>query len=303
MAMTVLCGTDFSGLATEAARVAGLMARASGQDLYLVHVLPAELPPPDSKSRLGQAGLAVDRLAWEAETLQVPGLPIVTDVMRGAADEALVKRARELGATLIVVGAMRHRVVDRWVLGSCADATAREAPLPVLVVRAAEPFSEWLVNGRALKVLVGCEAGPSSDGALGWAGALRKIGPIDLVVARLVVPGEENQRVGVSGPGMGVALLPETKAKLLEELCARKRSLLGDGDIAVRLQVIPALGRLDRQLVTAAEELGVDLVVVGSHHREGFRRWWHGSVSGGVLHSAPMSVAVVPILESGPADS
>jgi nucleotide-binding universal stress UspA family protein len=298
--MTVLCGTDFSHLATEAARVAGLIARASGQDLHLVHVLPAESLHPDTGSRPGQSGFPVDRLAWEAETLQVAGLPIVTDVMHGRPDEALVKRAGELGATLIVIGAVGHRAIDRWVLGSCADSTAREASVPVLVVRAAEPFVEWLVKGKALKVVVGFEPGPSSDGGLSWAGALGKIGPIDLVVARLVVPGEENRRRGFSGPGMGVALLPETEARLLEELGARKRSLLGDGDMAVRLQVIPALGRLDRQLVVAAEELGADLIVVGSHQREGFRRWWHGSVSGGVLHAASVSVAIVPVRGSGP---
>lgn len=300
MAVTVLCGTDFSRLATEAARVAGLIARASGQDLHLVHVLPAESLHPDTGSRPGQSGFPVDRLAWEAETLQVAGLPIVTDVMHGRPDEALVKRAGELGATLIVIGAVGHRAIDRWVLGSCADSTAREASVPVLVVRAAEPFVEWLVKGKALKVVVGFEPGPSSDGGLSWAGALGKIGPIDLVVARLVVPGEENRRRGFSGPGMGVALLPETEARLLEELGARKRSLLGDGDMAVRLQVIPALGRLDRQLVVAAEELGADLIVVGSHQREGFRRWWHGSVSGGVLHAASVSVAIVPVRGSGP---
>jgi len=298
--MTVLCGTDFSHLATEAARVAGLIARASGQDLHLVHVLPAESLHPDTRSRPGQSGFPVDRLAWEAETLQVAGLPIVTDVMHGRPDEALVKRAGELGATLIVIGAVGHRAIDRWVLGSCADSTAREASVPVLVVRAAEPFVEWLVKGKALKVVVGFEPGPSSDGGLSWAGALGKIGPIDLVVARLVVPGEENRRRGFSGPGMGVALLPETEARLLEELGARKRSLLGDGDMAVRLQVILALGRLDRQLVVAAEELGADLIVVGSHQREGFRRWWHGSVSGGVLHAASVSVAIVPVRGSGP---
>jgi len=301
--MTVLCGTDFSHLATEAARVAGLIARASGQDLHLVHVLPAESLPPDTGSRTGQSGFPVDRLAWEAETLQVAGLPIVTDVMRGRPDEALVKRAGELGATLIVIGAVGHRTIDRWVLGSCADATAREASVPVLVVRAAEPFVEWLVKEQPLKVVVGVEAGPSSDRGLAWAGALRRIGPIDLVLARLVVPGEENRRLGIAGPGMGIALLPETEARLLEELRARQRLLLGDSDVAVGLKVIPALGRLDRHLVTAAEELGADLIVVGSRHREGFRRWWHGSVSGGVLGAAPMSVAVVPVVESGPTDS
>jgi nucleotide-binding universal stress UspA family protein len=301
--MTVLCGTDFSPLATEALRVAGLVARGSGQDLHLVHVLPADSLRPVTGSGPAQPRFLEDRLALEAETLQVAGLPIVTEVLHGRPDEALVKRAGELGATLIVIGAVGHRTIDRWVLGSCADATAREASVPVLVVRAAEPFVEWLVKEKLLKVVVGVEAGPSSDRGLAWAGALRSIGPIDLVLARLVVPGEENRRLGISGPGMGIALLPETEARLLEELRARQRLLLGDSDMAVGLQVIPALGRLDRHLVAAAADLEVDLVVVGSHHREGFRRWWHGSVSSGVLGAAPMSVAVVPVLESGPADS
>jgi nucleotide-binding universal stress UspA family protein len=95
---------------------------------------------------------------------------------------------------------------------------------------------------------------------------------------------------------MGISLFPAALAGLLEELRSRKASLLGDRE--ARLQVIPALGRMDRHLVAAAEELGGDLVVVGSHQREGFRRWWHGSVSSGVLHGAPMSVAVVPVRPS-----
>jgi nucleotide-binding universal stress UspA family protein len=46
----------------------------------------------------------------------VAGLPIVTDVMRGRPDEALVKRAGELGATLIVIGAVGtgQSIVGCW---------------------------------------------------------------------------------------------------------------------------------------------------------------------------------------------
>jgi len=292
--VTVLCGTDFSPLATRAATVAGLMARAGGRRLHLVH---AVREPPPASDAPGPVPAASDwmRLAEEARRLRQLGVQVTEDILAGEPDEVLVQQAAGLEAWLIVLGAVGHRRVDRWLLGSCAERTAREATVPVLVVREDRSFEEWLVRGRPLRVLVGCEPGASSDAAAAWAAALGALGPLDLVVARLVLPGPENRRAGESGPGIGVRLYPDTEAALLDELRARTTKLLGDAP--VRLQINPALGRLDRHLVSVAEELGADLVVVGSHHREGFRRWWHGSVSSGVLHGSPMSVAVVPFCQ------
>lgn len=291
--MTIVCGTDFSSHAAQAVRVASLWARASGETLYLVHAVEPESGPAGEEPGPDQVDRIRRRLDDAAGPLKQLGLQPATEVVSGRPDEALVQEAGRLEAGLLVVGAVGHRAVERWLLGSCADRTAREAPLPVLVVREARPFEEWLVNGRALRVVVGCEEGPSSDRAVVWAGALGRLGTIDLCVARMALPGEENRRAGVSGEGMGVTLFPATQARLVEKLRDRTASLLGD--LAARLEVIPALGRTDQHLVGVAADLGADLVVVGSHQREGFRRWWHGSVSSGVLHGAPMSVAVVPV--------
>jgi nucleotide-binding universal stress UspA family protein len=96
-----------------------------------------------------------------------------------------------------------------------------------------------------------------------------------------------------------LALDAHTEAALLDELRGQTTPLLGA--MNVRLQVRTALGRIDQRLVAVAEELDSDLVVVGSHQREGFRRWWHGSASSGVLHSSPMSVGVVPFSATNPA--
>jgi nucleotide-binding universal stress UspA family protein len=286
--VTILCGTDFSRLGVRAATVAGLMARAGNRRLHLVHALrlPAEGagPAPDDRARL----------AKEAGRLRELSVQVSEDILWGEPDEALVREAARIEAGLIVVGAVGHRAVDRWLLGSCAARTAREAPVPVLVVREDRPFEDWLVHGRPLRILTGCEPGASSDAAVAWAGSLGALAPLDLIVVRLVLPGPENRRVGETGPGMGLSLYPDTEVALLDELRARTTRLLGQSP--VRLRVHPAFGRLDQHLVSVAEEAEADLVVVGSHHREGFRRWWHGSVSSGVLHGAPMSVAVVPFL-------
>lgn len=284
--MTILCGTDFSPPAAQAVRVAGLLAGRAGLGLHLAHVLRGESPSETPE----QARQALDR---EARGRMPPGLEPVAEVLAGLPDAALVECARQLHAGLLVVGAVGHRGIDRWLLGSCAERTAGEAPMPVLVVRNARPFEEWLLGGRALRVMVGCDEGPSSDAALVWAGGLARLGPIELVVTQLVRPDEENRRVGFSGPGMGITLCPEALTRLLETLGARQRSLAGA--VEAQLQVIPTLGRFDQLLVASAEKFGADLLVVGSRQREGLGRWWHGSVSSGVLHGAPMSVAIVPV--------
>lgn len=288
--MTILCGTDFSPLASEAVRVAGFLAQRAGQGLHLAHVLGSESPWQTTDR-------AQKDLEEQAARLIPAALQPALDVLTGLPDAALVECARQLHAELIVVGAVGHRALDRWLLGSSAGRTAREAPMPVLVVRNARPFEEWLSGGRALRVMVGCEEGPGSDGALAWAGEFARLGPVELVLIQLVRPEEENRRVGFTGPGMGITLCPKALTRLLERLGARQRSLAGA--VKARLEVVPTLGRFDQPMVAAAEEFGADLLVVGSHQREGFRRWWHGSVSSGVLNGAPMSVAVVPVQAAG----
>jgi nucleotide-binding universal stress UspA family protein len=125
-----------------------------------------------------------------------------------------------------------------------------------------------------------------------WAAHLTDLGAIDLTVLQLVLPETENRRLQVSGPGTWIKLSPETMRQLHEELRLAVAPLIGE--LPARLTVKPALGRTDIPLVLEAQDAEADLVVVGSHQRKGFQRWWHGSVSSGVLHGAPMSVAVVP---------
>jgi len=58
-------------------------------------------------------------------------------VVDGAAAEALIAAARERRADLLVLGSHGRRGIQRFFLGSVAAAVVRAAPLPVLVVRAA----------------------------------------------------------------------------------------------------------------------------------------------------------------------
>ena len=282
----VLCGTDFSPLAAKAATVAGLWSRRLGGEVHLLH---AGVPTRQGWDTTWER----NQLAMEASRLQDLGVSVAgADVVIGHPDEVLAEAAARLAADLVVLGATGHRLADRWLLGSVAARTARESPVPVLVVRGLEPFVAWLEGKRALRVVAGYERGESAAHALRWAADLPRLGAVDLTVVQLVLPGTENRRLNVSGPGIGVELSPESKGQLLEELRLAVAPLVGD--VPARLTVAPALGRTDIHLVLEAQQAEADLVVVGSHQRKGFQRWWQGSVSSGVLHAAPMSVAVVP---------
>jgi nucleotide-binding universal stress UspA family protein len=286
--MRILCGTDFSPLATEAATVAALWSRRCGGDMHLLHAVGAA----DA-----DGAAARERLAREAERLRAFGATVGrADVVAGDADEVLAAEGSRRSADLIVVGAMGHRLSERWLLGSVAARTARDARVPVLVVRGAGPFERWLEGDRPLRIVVGFEQGGSAAAAVRWAAGLAPVSAIDLSVVHLVVPGEENRRLDAGGPGIGIELRPEAERLLREELRVAAAPLIGE--VLARLTVQGALGRTDVHLVMAAQEAKAELLVVGSRQHKGFHRWWIGSVSSGVLHAAPMSVAVVPFQSS-----
>ncbi|HEU4570142.1 MAG TPA: universal stress protein [Gemmatimonadales bacterium] len=166
--MRIVCGTDFSPAAAEAAEVAAHLAHRTGSTLHLVHaVLPPweptgpVTPPPGEAYPLEQA-----TLTEEAHRIGADGLHITTEVTAGAPDEVVTAAAGREGAHLVVLGATGHRAVDRWLLGSTAARAARESHVPVLVVRQPEGLHAWLDGKRPLRVLVGVEPGPSSDAAL-----------------------------------------------------------------------------------------------------------------------------------------
>jgi nucleotide-binding universal stress UspA family protein len=68
-------------------------------------------------------------------------------------------------------------------------------------------------------------------------------------------------------------------------------------DVAVTVSTEVLFGSPDSRIVETAEEMGADLIIVGSH---GYRRWARlllGSVSSSVVHHAPCSVMVVRVDE------
>lgn len=81
----------------------------------------------------------------------------------------------------------------------------------------------------------------------------------------------------------------EHAAKILSETCEKLEGICNN--LTVTSEVL--FGSPESRIVETAEEIGADLIVVGSH---GYSRWERlllGSVSQSVVHHAPCSVLVV----------
>lgn len=67
---------------------------------------------------------------------QTAGVDAVAQIRTGVPAESIVEAAREAKAELIVVGTHGRTGFERLVLGSVAERVVREAPCPVLTVKA-----------------------------------------------------------------------------------------------------------------------------------------------------------------------
>jgi nucleotide-binding universal stress UspA family protein len=290
--MTILCGTDFSEASAQALEVASLLAAKTKQPLHLVHALDV---PSEARSEGDQdpiLSFARTHLARRAEHLRRPGVHVECQVKVGAPDEVLRTVAGELSADLIVIGALGQRRSGTWQLGSHADRTAERTHVPVLVVRDAAPFEQWLSGARPLRIVLGVDASLSSETAGRWITDLSAFGPCEVVLTHLYWAPEEFQRVGLGGFRNWVDHDPELTRTLEQEYSERFAALFSAAKVSYRME--PHFGRIGDGLAALAETEHADLVVVGCHHRGALARAWEGSVSRHVLRCAGTSVACIP---------
>lgn len=281
--MRVLCGTDFSPASLDAGNIAALWALRTGGELHLIHAVP----------RAGGLDLPREALLAERERLRVIGGSVhATDLVVGDAEEVLAEEAVARRADLVVVGAVGRRGLRGRRAGTTADSTARDAPIPVLVVREPGLLEPWLRGLGSVRAVVGYEPGAGSLAAVRWTADLASLGPLDLRVISLVLPGPENRAAQATGPGLGLTLRPEVRTQLEAQLREAIAPCIGNCEATVLIR--ESLGRRDIPLVHEAETAQAAFLVVGSHQRRGFQRWWTGSVSSGVLHAASTNVVVVP---------
>lgn len=290
--MAIVCGTDLSPAAKEAATAAACLAARQRLPLHLVH---ATDPALAGQSALSEVERAERQLREQAEELRKLGAEVSVTVRAGTPDAVLVEMGRDVHARLLVVGAEGEQRGSGRRVGVHAERVAQRCGVAVLVVRDATPFRSWVQAARPLKVVLGVEPSFSTECAVKRLEELRAQGPCEVSAVRLFWPPTEFQRLGFSGARSYTDIDPIVTQVLVTELQQRLPSAS-----AYELRVEPHLGSLGERLAAIAGEAKADLIVVGSHDRNMMERIWEGSTSHSVLHNAHTAVLCVPADDCSP---
>ena len=140
----ILVTTDFSPLADQVFTAAAEMAKAMNAKLIAVHVMESDRPAkPNPNNKYFKAAQALYEADAEREreclrnleerVKALSGVSWKAIVGRGSPITAILEIAKHSKADLIMISSAGRTGIKRMLLGSVAEALARNSPLPVLI--------------------------------------------------------------------------------------------------------------------------------------------------------------------------
>jgi nucleotide-binding universal stress UspA family protein len=281
----VLVATDFSDNARRAVNRAASLPIAPGASLTICHVVPGGLPTALTAELETAARSELSRLANEAAALAQaagsPRLEVVTAVGQGSPVTEIARLGVEHEAELTVVGRHGQRRFRDLLLGSVAERIVRKSELPVLIVRA-------VPAGPYRKPLAALDAWGSSQRAL-------------LLAIRMLDARTETIEVvhAVDTTLAGMASVSDPTGARLEQYldeCRRtgdreiRAELVKLGDVGIRWNLHLDFGDARPAILTEAQQLGADLLALGTHGHSRLEGVLISSVAEAVVRHAACDV-------------
>jgi len=280
---SILVATGLGGESDAPIRMAGFLAQRTGAELHLLHALELDAlppssssePPPNFQALVERTDRELDRQAERALPAEVQ--PASTEVIIFVPHKAILNRALQVAADLIVLGAHRSRPNGDPLLGPTPDRVIRSAAAPCLIVPpvAPRPFRRVVAA-----IDVQMPASAALDLAQLWA-------------ARFGADGTDGAEVHVMYTTPAVGKEAELENAIRREI-ERSRERIGQ-DGPVRVYPVIRQGKSPaEEIVRYAEEIDADLVVLGTRGFGAIRRALIGSVASMVGRLAPCPVLLVP---------
>jgi len=287
---TILFATDFTENSRQAFRVACSLAVENRTRLIVLHVVEPNWVAQEPVY-FGQANVqfiaekderhheALKRKLCEVYTPNHP-LDMEYQTREGDAKAEILRMASEVGSDLIVMGT-HGRTGMSWLLaGSVAIAVLRGAHCPVMAIRSPEVPRE---SEDIRVILHPTDFSESSEAAVHVAHMLaRDLG------ARLVILHVASLEVLMEGTPVA-----ETDPRVYRDALENVRKRLDGTDLKYPVETRISRGFAPEGILQTAEEIGCDLIVMGSHGRTGLMRVLMGSVAEFVLPKAGCPVLVV----------
>jgi nucleotide-binding universal stress UspA family protein len=312
MTRTVLVPLDGSDKDERALPAASALADLTDGALHLVRVLE----PPDRtivpraealgirdvmhETRQGMERSmrdTVDRLA--ADT----GRRVTAEVVDSSeVAQALLRRADERHADMVVMATRAAGAVGRTVRGSVADRVVRESPRPVVVVPpgADDTRGKHIELGR---VLVPLDGSTLSLEAVEHLLALAHADRLEYVLLQVIPPGAGGAGTKTDAPAwaavmataeanLGIGSPTEVRADAERRLATVAERLRARGAKVVDIRVVESADPAAAIARAVRTEL-TDFIAMSTHGASGFRRMVLGSVAERVVRESDVPVLLV----------
>jgi nucleotide-binding universal stress UspA family protein len=279
---TILLATDGSKDAWLATNTAIGLAMVTGSELHVVNVgvvAPTLLKTLDvGPARVEQEARRI--LDEEVKSIEKVGGTVARSHLRmGDAAQEIVNLAEELKAGLIAVGSRGRGRIKRALIGSVSDSVVRYAHCPVLVAR-------WKPLIFPARILVATDGSEEATLAAKTAAELAHRTYSELHIVS--VADAYSSHYDVHKPG----LVENLRRRAQDVLDDQVKEIEQSGGKVARKHVRASQRHPADEIVRVAEEIGTDLVVMGSRGLGGVRRALMGSVSDSVVRHAHCSVLV-----------
>ncbi|VXC50305.1 Universal stress protein [Pseudomonas sp. 8Z] len=276
----ILVATDLSERSAHAVqRAVQLIRRQGGGEWCLLHVIDDDAPAELVQRQVAQAEVL---LQAQAERLaeQAGSRP---QVRVGAGDVAavVVDAAKGLDANLLVVGAHRKSSLRDFFIGTTLERVVRNSHLPVLRVNGP-------VTHGYRRALLAADLSRTSLSAWGCAGELGLIDDIQVEIACAVEPLASG---ALMDAGVSAEVLDNQRVLVHQQLLERfSQADFNVADERLHVQVGSPTGVVGEVL----RQSGADLLLLGTHAREGVSRLVLGSVASALLASIECDALIVP---------
>jgi nucleotide-binding universal stress UspA family protein len=275
-------------------RLAGMLARSSGDDVLLCAVIP--LPWPPSPARVDAEYRAyLERTATEAmdeARARMPAEVAATVLVHHArsAPAGLLEVAEEHDASVIVVGSASDGVLGRVALGSVSHRLLHSSPIPVAL-----PPRGYRCKGdlRVTRVTAAFGGSPGANDLVVAAAAVAARVGASLRLASFAVRSRPPYTSGV-GSDTEKALI----GQWVEEIAAAGRAALEQvgtlPEVPRGLEAVVGYGESWGEALEDVDWQDGDVLVVGSSSIGPIARVFLGSRASKIVRHSPVPVVVVP---------
>lgn len=278
-AKSIMVASDLTRNCEPALRAAGALALMSGARLHVLHAFELSGNPyvEHPQSKVTFQALVAEAEAGLAEQVRQT-IPNGVDVASVKSElylpwKAIVERARDVGAELIVLGPHISVAGDR-IMGTTSDRVVRFADAPCLIVQRGEHF-------QPTRLVLAIDGSPATSIALAeaiaWANAIGKRHACELEIVHCASGGTDVE----NGEDLVAGAVEQARAAVGHEQITLSGEVLHSDD---------AVGELAR----FAEESDTQLLIMSSAGHGAVDRVLTGSTVSGVVGRVSCATLVVP---------